>query len=206
MCAKFRPPASAGARSSWSGGGSSWPAQTRRSRQAPSGWFRSPRRGRSAVSHHQQAHGDGGEQPLSHATEFTRPTVRGRLRVYLITVAAIRVRYRTASGAQPLRVQRVVRRNVVNGAIAGVCHGCCQRGSPKHCSRVPQESLFFTAAQHAGYQLPGLSGEPVRTAIVRAADDCQISLALGSHRRCTATGECLGKAKAGLGNGAWTAR
>ena len=66
---------------------------------------------------------------LSHASELTRPAVRGRLRVYLITVAAIRVRYRTASGAQPLRVQRVVRRNVVNGAITGICHGCCQRGA-----------------------------------------------------------------------------
>jgi hypothetical protein len=103
--------------------------------------------------------GNGGEQPLSHASELTRPAVRGRLRVYLITVTAIRVRSRAASGAQPLRVQRVVRRNVVPRANAGVHHGCCQRGAPKHCSRVPRSRSPFTAARHAHYQLPGLSRE-----------------------------------------------
>jgi hypothetical protein len=117
------------------------------------------RRESGAVDCHGQFAGrpDDLEQLLSHASEHTRPAVRGRLRVYLIAVAAVRVRYRTASGAQPLRVQRVVRRNLVHRVSAGVYHGCCQRGAPKRCSRVPGSRSPFTAARHARYQLPGPS-------------------------------------------------
>jgi hypothetical protein len=97
----------------------------------------------------------------------TRPAVRGRLRVHLLTIAAIRVSYRTASGAQPVRVQRVVRPNLVRRANAGVYHGCCQRGARKHCSRVPRSRPPFTAGRNADYQLPGGEGAPVWTVSAR---------------------------------------
>lgn len=114
----------------------------------------------------------GEKQPLRQTSELTRPAARGRLRVYLLTVAAIRVRYRTASGAQPIRVQRVVRRNLVHRADAGVCHGCCQRGAPKQCSRVRRSRSLFTAARHAGYQLAGGRGSARLHGHRAAADDC----------------------------------